>query len=197
MSHEIELFDFEENVNKNIIAKKCSDWCFNKCDLQETGGNNPFCGTEYFKTILDCYEDAKDFLYRRNGGNECIAVRYKHTENFKPSSKLKKLEERKTTLEKRVSELSVSWKADEMKSQTIACKNCGSKLATAYMKGKCHCPLCKNDLRPQTLKDRIEKANNDLKEVSAEFRKLEKAEIIRHNNKTSSLRWLVLCDVHC
>lgn len=197
MGHAINFFDYDEKVKKEEISADCSDFCFNNCDLEETGGRNPFKGVSYFKIILDCYEDAEDFLYRKNSGRNCIAVRYKHTENFKPSSKLKKLEERKATLEKRVSELSVSWKADEMKSQTIACKNCGSKLATAYMKGKCQCPLCRYDLRPQTLKDRIEKANNDLKEVSAELKKLEKAEIIKHNNKTSSLRWLVLCDVHC
>jgi uncharacterized CHY-type Zn-finger protein len=197
MSHAIEFMEFSEKTTKEEIGGECYDWYFNNCDLEETGGTNPFDGVSFTNRIFECREDAEDYLERYCGNGECIAVKYKETANFKPSSKLTRLMERQKTLDKRVSELSVSWKADEMKSNTIACKQCGSKLATAYMKGRYNCPLCKNDLRPQTLKDRISKASSDLKEVNSEIAKLEKKETIKHNSKNCSLNYLVLCDVHC
>ena len=197
MSHAIEFFDFEENTSRGKICDVCSKWYYNNCDLEETGGSNPFFGVDFINKTFDCYEDAENYLLEINEGGDCTCVEYKHTPNWKPSTKLKNLSSRLKTLNKRVNELTTSWKPNEMKSNTISCKCCGSKLATAYMEGKHNCPLCKNDLRPKTLKERIEKAEKEFKKINAEVNKLTVEEMKKHNSKNFETRYLVLCDVHC
>ena len=69
------------------------------------------------------------------------------------------------------------------KSVLITCKKCGSKLNKDYLKKSC-CPLCKNDLRSNTVKaasDRYEEKIRKLKkDIQTEEAKASGKAVVRY-----------------
>lgn len=60
---------------------------------------------------------------------------------------------------------------ENVKSNFISCRNCGSKIASQYF-GKTvknNCPVCKEDLRPESLLLKIAKAKKNYKELSCQM----------------------------
>lgn len=61
---------------------------------------------------------------------------------------------------------------EDFKSKLFSCKACGSKLATEYLK-TITCPLCENDLRPESIKEREKKLHTRLEKKEKERKGLE------------------------
>ena len=81
-----------------------------------------------------------------------------------------------------------------VKSKTIACKTCESKLATAYLRSN-HCPLCRSELRPDSVLKDLESKAEKLKALRQQLKDEEKklaAKAIKH----STLMWLVKTEFH-
>ena len=77
------------------------------------------------------------------------------------------------------------------KADTITCPKCGSRLNLAYMKSD-FCPLCRTDLRSQTVLSHIEKYDKDIADKEKQYREME-----RKCKKKVETRWLVKLVFHC
>jgi len=128
-----------------------------------------------------------------SGGYRQLAVRYYHYPAPAPSKKLKELKEKQK--EKRDAYWALRDKAHfaNVKSALIGCKECGSKIATKYMKHRNKCPVCGQDMRPQTAIDRESKAYASWQKAIAATEE-ETKRLARKN--TPTVMWRVKIEYH-
>lgn len=93
--------------------------------------------------------EAEDYGYY-----DSMAIKFVATEERKPAVYEATLEEVEK-LQKKYNELQEPH-FEEFKSKLISCKRCGSKLSTKHL-AAIFCPLCGQDLRPQTTIEREQK----------------------------------------
>ena len=198
MGHACTILTFPEKISKYEITKRCGRWATCNCDLEERGGfGYDYLDIRFTDKVFDSYDEASEYLEGTFGNYREIAVRYKQYPKMEPNKTMVSLQNRIKEYEDRIREIEKPhWATTSY--EKIRCSNCGSTLATNYC-GKSYnnyCPVCKADLRPKSLLDRMEKyiqTVNDLKE------KL-KAEQKKQNMKMASkaeYMWAVACEVHC
>ena len=82
----------------------------------------------------------------------------------------------------------------DVKSQYIGCKHCGSKINKDYLTQN-HCPICRQDLRPQSVLDSIEKMKLKLVQLQEDIKKEEKKEQEKYKKRAEE-HWLVKIEYH-
>ena len=80
------------------------------------------------------------------------------------------------------------------KSATVGCKNCGSKIALKYLRSNI-CPVCKEDLRPETTQKRIKALKEKADALIDKRDSMECAER-KKNLKKAETYWLVKTEFH-
>ena len=73
-------------------------------------------------------------------------------------------------------------------SDTITCPKCRSRLNLGYLEGQT-CPLCRTDLRSNTVQSRIKAFDSKIKELDRKYEELEK-------KQKYEVRWLVKLEIH-
>lgn len=208
VSHNIKFFDYPEDINKTQVQHSLDDYVAHE-DWQE--GCSGLCGNIiWLDSIANSYNDAivilNDYCNKQFSNYNQVAVRYKDVPNVPIvlTKKLKDLRTRLKSLEKKEQELSQAIHYKDCKSSTIACKSCGSRISSKYF-GKTvnnYCPICKADLRPSYITDRIKKYKDNIAKVSGKIAE-EEARIIKNNNdkiekelSNAGTRWLVRIEFH-
>ena len=80
----------------------------------------------------------------------------------------------------------------DRKSAFIGCPKCGSKIAREYIPKTNVCPLCRTDLRSDTVKKRVQAYDERIQALRMRREaELQKAE------KMAPVRWLVKFEFHC
>lgn len=186
MGHNIEYYDYPESYSKEKIFTGLSThvahatWQEGGHGLKEIRWNDHVC---------DSYEDAKAWIEAHDRKwYDCLAVKYK--EPVKDNSK--KVEE----LKNKVAEAGalyhqrsgVLYPRTRM-SEYIGCSKCGSKLSQKYLNSN-YCPLCHEDLRPDTMKKSIESARIKWQKAEETYKEYVK----KHGKKT--ICWLVKIEYH-
>ncbi len=188
MGHNIEHYDYHENVSKNQVQKDL-DTYVSHCTWQEGGGGiDPIRWNDF---ICEDYDSAVKWIEKHDKGwYDCLAVKYK--EPIRTKEKSAKVIE----LEKKVSETGKLYNdrcnvlyPKTRTSEYIGCGKCGSRLASKYLNTN-HCPVCHADLRPETT----------LKAIAAAKAKWNRAqdslfEYIKNHSK-KEIRWLVKIEYH-
>ena len=95
-----------------------------------------------------------------------------------------KVEEAKADLDKAKKPY---YSVDTVKSKYITCKHCGSKLAVSYIKSN-KCPLCGEDLRPQSVQDRVKRLGDKVKKLEETLK--------AKKEKRAKIYWLVKTEYH-
>ena len=194
MGHACQILTFETD-NKKLIQNRCDEWGDHNCDLEERGwhmGGGLGSSINFTNRIFDCLEDAEKYLEGTFGDYRQTAVQYRKSDN--KSKALAALKEKRQTEYKKYCELSQKPHYKGVKSKYIKCKTCGSSLATEYC-GKTWyntCPICRDNLLPKNILEKIEKAENNLKVMDEKIKEEE-----RKINKNGKLCWAVACEVHC
>ena len=189
MSHNIMHRDYELNVNRNKVQKGWDDYVAH-ADYGEgaTGLPNPIRWVE--NGISNSYEEAMERIEKMdNGWYDQIAVKYK---SYKPCS-TKKYNELKTRMHQAFDNyhekmIRIHYAAENVKSEFITCKHCGSKIATKYIKTNI-CPVCRTDMRPQSVLQSIENAQKKHAELLRQMKEEEK-------KAKYEVRWLVKIEYH-
>ena len=157
-------------------------------------------------TIYNSYEEAEEAINRFDRGfYDDHAVAFYDTTHLKQSSKVTKLQDKVKETQKAKEEYIAKNRVGFRKSAFIGCDECGSKMAhqwfvkevdgTAVCKTDL-CPVCRNDLRSTTVKERIMKFDDKIQELFETIRKVKKEEH-KKNLKKAKVRWLVKVEVHC
>lgn len=196
MSHNINYFDYPENVDKNKVINELETYVSH--EAWQEGGHlghirwipGPVCESR---------DDAVKYIEAHDKGwYDCLAVRYLEPDFQKKSKAYIELQQRYKKAYDRYSTLNEEEYASTVKSAFIGCKTCGSKLSRKHILERRHgaysnfCPVCGADLRSPTMQDRIKKAREAMCEIQ---KKLEQEE--RHMAKRNGdIRWLVKIEFH-
>ena len=132
-------------------------------------------------------EDAEKYIEELSAKSWYLQIAvpfYHYGDNEKLKELTTKLDEAKADLDKAKK---TYYSVDTVKSKYIACKHCGSKLAVSYIKSN-KCPLCGEDLRPQSVQDRF-------KRLMAKVKKLEET-VVTKKKKGAKIYWLVKIEYH-
>lgn len=189
MSHNIKHYTYDEKVDRKSVQAELNHYVSME-DWQEgcSGLNNSIRWIE--STICDSYDSAMDYLTRNDKGwYDCLAVRYRVPNGT--TKALDALKQKANELSKKSYDLATKIHYKGIKSEFVGCKKCGSRLATKYISSNM-CPLCRNELRPDSTLDAIAKVKNAYNEALKKVEEMEK-EIAKKNGK---VQWLVKIEYH-
>lgn len=198
--HCIDFLTFSAKTDRKTIQAVCDEWGNEHCDPYERGGCYGGLGSKIRfldGRLYDSYEEAVEYLETTTGNYRQCAVKYYEYPKIVPTKKLLSLQERRTEYQNRLRSLNEPHYKG-VKQATVKCKHCGSSLSTAYC-GKTYnnyCPICRTDIRPQSLLDRIDNCNKKLKEVNSLIKAEERSINEKKKNK-ATINWCVCCEVHC
>ena len=199
MGHAIAMLTFDEKMEKSKIQAECDEWGNYNCDAQERGGCRGGLGNSinFTSHVFDSYDEARAYLNGTTGRYRQTAVRYKVYPKVEPSNAILDIERRIKDYKNRIAELNKPHYAN-VKQATVKCKKCGSALATSYCSKTYYnrCPICQEDLRPESILQKIEQYNTTIQELNQK----RADEIKKQNAKNESrvtYRWMVCCEVHC
>lgn len=184
-------FDYDAKVSINTIQKEMDSVAIRRGDYHKR-----LSPIEFKNKIFDTREEAEEYVekYFNNHNYEQIAVRYKDIRNFKPSKKLINLWAKRDEMEKKYLSSSRSFYFSNHKSSTVTCKKCGSRITLSYLRGNI-CPVCRADLRPETVIDKENSYKQKWNDYNNEAEKLRREEYKKQINKATE-KWLVKIEFH-
>lgn len=191
MSHNINYCSYPENCNRRQLQADCDEVAIHEDWQEGCSGVSPIRWLDNVGVCED-RDSAQAYIDKVDKGwYDCLAVRYKSPKGELKSKTLDTLEARQTEAYKKYTSLENKLHFEGVKSSSVGCKNCGSKIATGYLKGN-YCPVCRTDMRPQSTLDRIkslkESYNSIRDKVTAERKKL--------TEKNYVVKWLVKYEYH-
>ena len=190
MSHNIKHFTYAEKENKNRIQKDLDTYVSH--ETWQEGGHGTG-GIRWLDAVCKSREEAEQYIEKHDRGwYDCLAVRYEAPIQF-TSKKLEELKQAVITSYKVYEDRANMNYPSTLTSEFIGCKSCGSRLNRAKMAAKPDgnkCPVCREDLRTDTILKSIETAKNKWKRVTAQ-----KEEYINSHAKKER-RWLVKIEYH-
>lgn len=192
MSLNVDYHIYNENVDKQKVYKELAHMV--KCANPETS-----CGLAqiiwYDDAPLESKEAAEKFIDEHDEYYDgCLAVRYKELPDNAPKTpKYTMLLERRKKAEARYKALNDEPYISTVKAAYISCRYCASKFNRLQMLSQTYsgpnnlCPICKNDLRPQTKLNAIQNAKQRLDNINEQLQ----AERDRLAQDHGVVKWLV------
>lgn len=136
---------------------------------------------------------AEDFLDERDDWQRSwnVTVPFYDRENCKPTKKSADLVKRLQTEQGKLAEYTKAHGFSTFKATLVTCTGCGSKLNKDYIKEFC-CPLCRHDMRSDTVKSTCERYQQKIKVLQKEIRMEEKKAAGK-----AVVRYLVMFEEYC
>ena len=199
MGHTRDVLTFPLKISEQEINAVVSDWNYNHMDWKEAGyphRENYSVKTIYERNrIFDSFDDAVEYVkYKADWGG--YAVKYREYPEFKPTKAMQDLQKRIFEYRKRIDALNKPHYKG-VKQATIKCKRCGASLPTSYC-GKTwfnDCPICRAELRPQSVLDKQKNYRNTLKDLEKRYN-TEVKKINEKNEAKAEIKWCVGVDAH-
>lgn len=187
MGHYLDYMSFPKNTKESEMYKARMD-CIEDNGERENGHLlSHDSGFKLHNIVCDSYDEAVEKINSLdNGWYDDHGVMYK---SYKGQSKAM-VSNRDKVKEVRIKKNEYIEANDihNRTSETITCPKCKSRLNLSYVRGN-NCPLCRTDLRSNTVLKRIEAFDSKIKELDkkyAEFEKKQKYEVM----------WLVKLEFH-
>lgn len=193
MSHNIKYATYPENCNKAKVQKEWDNYVAHE-DRQE-GASGLGSSIRWIDHVCSDSEEAKEYIKERDSGwYDQLAVKFLDYPELIKTQKLLKLEQRASTLRKKLFVEERKVHAKELKSAYVSCKGCGSRLSTEHIVSN-FCPLCRTDLRSPSVLNSIEKlrkqANTAEEAAKAEYRRC-----CEKQKRGARVCWLVKIEYH-
>lgn len=135
------------------------------------------------------YQEAQDRIERYDkGGYEGYMVKYLEREWNKTTPKIEELSAKYNETNQKKGEFVRANMPNRVKAELIGCKKCGSKIAKKYLSGAC-CPVCREDLRSDTVKERLKSFDARLAKIQEDIRK-------ERQKLSGKEAWLVKWEYH-
>lgn len=189
MSHNIMHETYPLGVNRKKVEASWDNYVAH-ADYGEgaSGLPNPIRWIE--NGVSESYSEAEKRIEKLDDGwYDQLAVKYKEYQPCKTKKYLDlktRLAEARKSYDEKVNR--VHYSAQNVSSEFVGCKHCGSKIAVKYIK-KNFCPVCGNDLRPASTLQNIENARKKVED-------LEKQISIEESKAKYEIRWLLKIEYH-
>ena len=190
--HQIMTRIFPEDVNKEDVQKMFDERAaYDGQGEGSTGLPSPISWNRY---ICKSEDEARRWIEDHDYSYAELAVRFESDNVLQLSAKCRELMKRKDQAYKRYHELADKVHYRNVKSAFVSCKKCGSKLSTRYIRSNT-CPMCSQDLRPDSTIEAIRKAEKALREAEKAYR--DELRICEKKNKRGKgIQWLVKIEYH-
>lgn len=204
MGHQIQYQDYPENINRKSVQAEWDHYAAMEC--WQENGSGLYNDIRWIKSVIcNTYEEAYEYIEQHDKGwYDQLAVRYKVPKRVTPTKTLKTLKERADRLRARKIELEMTDHYANIKAKLVTCRTCNSKISTEILsrrqKGNLSwrnhnmCPVCGNDLRPESTLERIQQAKKNSEKADKEYNAARKA--AEKKAKTAEIRWLVKVEFH-
>ena len=191
MSHNIMHSVYPGYVKKESVQAEWDEYAANE-DWQEGCSGLPN-NIRWINHICDDKEDAYDYIEKHdNGWYDQLAVKFKSYHPLKETQKITNMKKRVLDLHTKYLNANNNIHYANVKSNFIGCKCCNSKISREYIKSN-YCPICKNDLRPETTLEKID----NMKKAYLEAEKKLKEETKKLSKKQKyDIKWLVKIEYH-
>ena len=208
MGHVVDYMVFDRKTPRKNMRACVEDWAKRNVDLYEHSedgdlrGINVYGGTLngdrawHDGTVYACRQDAEDAIERMDKGfYDDHAVLFYDVDSLKPTAVMKDIQRRQDETEKKREALiaySHTWAG--RKSKYVSCEHCGSKLNVECLRSMrtCTCPLCRNDLRSESVINRIKSYDEKIKEMRGKYVKE-----MKKLKAKAAVKWMVKMEVHC
>lgn len=185
--HNIEYHSYPENIKRDYVQRELDHYVSE--ETRGEGGHGLGQNIRWLENICADRDEAESFIrdHDRNWYDQ-LAVRY-YVSTPKQCKALDNLRAKiKAAYYEFYSRNSKIW-AETVKAELVGCKTCGSRMSRVYLKTN-RCPVCGNDLRPESMRKSVEAAK-------AKWKKAQDAEqeyVKKHGKKT--VKWLVKIEYH-
>lgn len=142
-------------------------------------------------TIYNSREEAREAIAALdNGWYDDHGVLFRDYSKVKPTKAMISLMDKISEIYDKKAEYIKKNDVHNRTSDTITCPKCKSRLSLAYLNGNI-CPLCRTDLRSDTVKNRIKAFDSKIKECEKKYAELEKKQ-----DDKAEIKWLVKLEFH-
>lgn len=190
MSHNIEYFEYDENVHRGWVQKDLDTYVA-IADRQEgcSGLNQSIRWLECLPIFQDRDAAENAITNHDRGWYDQLAVRYYEPIRDNANKKVQELQQKvRDAYDAYLKKDRPIW-AQGVKAEYVSCRKCGSKLKREYIKTN-RCPVCGSDLRPDTTLKAVEGAKEKHKKAQKALDEYIKA----HSKK--KVKWLVKIEFH-
>lgn len=185
--HNIEYMSFDESCNRQAVFKEINSYV----QRQTVGeGGHGIDKIRWLDDVPVCKneQEAEDVIKRKDRGwYDNLAVRYHAQKSAPETAREKNLHDKLLKQKRAYDEVLNFLYPEKLTSAMLTCKNCGSKLARTYLKNN-FCPVCRTDLRPESLLKKINSAKEKYTKTADEYRDL--------MCKNGKIKWLVKYEYH-
>lgn len=190
MGHIVKYIVAPKNANrKNIVAEICYE--VEHADWEENGHYHSRL-TWHENKVYSCKQDAHEAIEKfDNGWYDDHAVLFLDLDAVKPTKSMEGIKARIEENRKAQAEFIANHHVRDRKSALIGCDKCGSKVAREYIPTTDRCPVCRNDLRPASTKDRIKRFEAKTKELEGKYLEAQKKLAAK-----APVKWLVKYEYH-
>ena len=185
MGHNIEYRDYKENTDKKKIYEELNNYVEHATWQEGGSGIDHISWNDH---VCESYEAAKDWIEKHDKGwYDCLAVKFERP--IRGTYDTKKFDEKIRETCAVCTERSSVIYPKTRTSEFIGCDKCKSRLARTYL-NRNYCPVCGNDLRPESMLKSITTATEKWKKAM-----MAKDEYVRKHSK-KEIRWLVKIEYH-
>lgn len=186
--HNVEHYDYKENIDKKAVYTDLNNYVEHATWAEGGNGIEPIRWNDY---VCESYEAAKEWIQKHDKGwYDQLAVKYKTpVRESRKSDKLKELEQKILDAYSEYNKRNNALYPKTRTSEYIGCGQCGSKLSSKHLTSN-RCPVCHEDLRPETMLKSIAAAEAKWKRAQA----IKKEYVDKHSKK--EIRWLVKIEYH-
>ena len=187
MSHNIEHYDYKENVDKKMVQADLNTHVKHATWHEGGHGIEPI---RWNDIVCKNYDEAVKWIEAHDKGwYDQLAVKYYEPVHGEKSKKIDELDAKIQEAYKIYRERSSVVYPKTRTSEFIGCNNCKSRLSSKHL-NRNHCPVCNADLRPETMLKSIAAAETKWKKAVEN-----KKEYIETHSK-KAIRWLVKIEYH-
>ena len=187
--HNIEYFTYDENIKRDWVQSELDHYAACEGYLEGCKG---LSGKIRWLDTLDIFADydsaQKAIEAQDKGWYDQLAVRYYEPKRGFTNKRLEELRKKEIDALDAYHQKDGVW-AKTLKAEYIGCKTCGSKLKRKLIQTN-RCPVCHNDLRPDSVLARVNAAEYRWKKAQATCNSY----ILDHAQKV--VKWLVKIEYH-
>lgn len=195
MGHEVLYYEFDENESKGKISAIANEDAEYNSDMR-TGleSNIRFLDDKIYEDEDEAHEAIKRL---DKGWYDQLAVKFNSYGDVKATKAMINLEDRIERITESIIEYRSKSSIKNRKSQYVGCTNCGSKINKDYVSDLEYdwnqCPLCREDLSSETVKNTIINRRDKISELMAD---LESKRKLNSKKGKITVSWLVKTEYH-